>query len=50
MSCITHFVVLHGVLRRIQMLLTLSRHQMCIIYLDFKVKQQSKEQNQALEL
>ena len=28
MSCITHFVVLHGILWRSQMLLTFSRHQM----------------------
>ena len=57
MSCITHFILLHVILRRSQILLTFSTHQMMynvfyvllcasVIYKGyFVIQQQSKEQN-----
>ena len=61
MSGITHFVFLYVVLRRLQISLTFSRHQMMynvfyvvlcakVIYKGYSVvQQQCKEQNQALD-
>ena len=62
MPCITNFVFLHVIPRRSQMFLTFSRHQiMCnVSYVAlctevtykgyFAIQQQSKVQNQALDL
>ena len=62
MSCITHFVFLHVILRRSQMLLKLTRDQMIynVLYVilcaevtckgSFAMQYQSKEQNQTLDL